>query len=245
MSATQAYATQSVDNYEPVVKEAVQEFMGLFTAKSSPTIKDYQTFFGYSDFEELAFRWQDCVKRGMQAPLKNPECYHEFVDAFVAKDKTPSQLFVWLKKQIPVGVAHQITAIEPTDADVGSIAQITGRNISVTAGDKRLRFWQPADSGQYASYGKLVLLQINGVPLSVLIGRDAQNSVLSALGMTLILRPLTESDREQLNAKIEARCNADPSCSERRRKAGMKPMSHMNEPKLSSTLPSVRGANEK
>ncbi len=212
VTAAGAYAAESAENYEPVVNEAVQEFMSLFAAQSSPTIKDYQTFFGYSDFEELAFRWQDCAKRGMQTPLKNPECYREFVDAFVAKDKTPSQFFVWLKQQLPAGAAYQITAVVSTAT--GAKGEIAGRQIAVTVGDKHLGFWQPVDTSQYANFGKLLLTEVGGVPLLVLISQNAAPSILGSLGMRTLVQPLTSAERAQMKEEHNARCLKDPQCAE-------------------------------
>jgi len=210
-----AMLSASVCNAEPVQKELhqkVSEFTRLLKKDYTPTLADYQTFYGYTDADELALQWKQCETKGWVPPLQSHECHQQMLQSWAKKDETPSLYLAWLRKRLPLDPKVTIKSVKP----VGGMGQAPGERITVQLNDDEVVLWRPIKVEEATVLGRISAVEINGVPISKLRQQDANASVLIALGLTTLVRPLTEAELAAKEKEQKARCAADPDCVKRR-----------------------------
>jgi len=69
---------------------------------NNPTLKNYQTAMGYSDYAELQFYLKECgEKNNIKAPLVNNKCHRAMIKNWQEKLSSTSHYLTWLAGKIP------------------------------------------------------------------------------------------------------------------------------------------------
>jgi hypothetical protein len=114
--------------------------------------------------------------------------------------------------------------------------QIAGERLQVRFDPVTAVFWRPTQDSDRLTYGRLVLTELNGQPLSVWVQQAASPSILSALGMTPLVRPLTDAEQTQRQAQMQTRCTADPECAKRMAQQEKDNAAHQKEEALRADI---------
>ena len=159
-------ATASHAAATDAASEEVGGFMRLLE-KDAPSLADYQKYYGYRDTEEVAFQWKECEGKGWAPTLQNSSCYQGIIQRWSAKEASPSLFLAWLKTRLP---AHA-KVVTQNVARVGlAKGEVPGDRIAVGMGATSAVFWRPANEADAAAYGRLSLVELDGMPLAKPVG---------------------------------------------------------------------------
>jgi len=205
-------STPSIAKNKPeATQQGVNTFVRLLNKNYTPTLVDYQTIKGYSDFAEMQFYWKQCDKKHDEASLREDKCFSGMAKNWQNKKESKSYYLVWLRTLLPLNPKVNIVSKQ----DIAVNKQIKGTRVIAKLNDELVTFWLPADKKQYKALGRVNITEINGVPIQALQQQAAESSVLIAMGMKNLLRPLTKQEIAHKKEQREQRCKASSECSKR------------------------------
>jgi len=177
----------------------------------NPTLADYQTMMGYSDYAEMQFYLNICRKDtkttlNENAPLVNSKCRETLVNNWQDKTKTASLYLNWLSQQLS-NTSFTISS----SRNVQHNDHIIGQQVEINIDSKKVLFFL-STTIDTKKYGNINVLSINNVPINLLREYEAPSSILVSMGMVSLVRPFNELEIAEFQRQHRDECKADPVC---------------------------------
>ncbi len=191
------------------IKQTIEYFFNILDKKHKPTLKDYQWVRGESDYSEMQLFWKHCITGIKSAPLRDSACFNELTKGWTEKNNAPSYYLIWLQKQLPKVSKREI--FKKTFIKVNS--EIIGAQVEIKVDEKLVKLW--VVNKESKKYGNVQIIDIDGIPLNILQQQESNASILIAMGLRKMIRPLTKEEKVQEKHESNENCKKLPACKER------------------------------
>lgn len=193
----------------------------LLQQRSTPTIENYHTFFGEDDTAEIQWQMKKCAAEGMNNGLRDAACLRRIAAAWLDKTRSPSLYFSWLKTQLP-----RNPVIREVSRTFIKHNKLEGERIVARLDDTEVVFFAPKFTEEKKKTGLLSVSEINGAPIAALKSQHENTSLLVAMGLPELIRPLTQAELAQMAKNREQQCQRDPQCAAMRQEQTQNAQAH-------------------
>lgn len=154
------------DNVTSDIKQLLQ-----YLAKPSPTLADYDRFYGQHDESEADFMIEECKKHGWEPAIEHPKCleYIRNHEDEANREQTPSMFLAWLKSKLPNLNNPQIT-IHKIKRDLSSEFEIFHfESIEASINGTKVVFYKSVGIEAVEHNGIISIGSINGVSINQML----------------------------------------------------------------------------